>query len=95
MLDDLQTAVLVLDAQSDLIFANAAAEELLGVGPAWRGQLAAALRHGVPNALLRRARASGSALSVREVDWPVGGRSLLLDFDLTPMTNGEMLIELR
>jgi len=93
--DQLQTAVIRLNAEDALVFANAAAEELLGVGPAWREQLAATLLQDTPGALLRRARDSGSALSVREVDWPVDGRSLLLDLDLTPLADGDLLIELR
>ena len=89
LLDNLTTAVLLLDAQLQLEYMNPAAEMLLGVsGQRSRGQFISELCNEVPDGLpaLRQAVASGHPFTKREAQLlSVSGQQLVVDYAATPI----------
>jgi two-component system nitrogen regulation sensor histidine kinase GlnL len=100
VLDLLATAIVVVDARGIVSWLNAAAADLLAVGPAAaRGKrFASLLADGAQAAaLIERSRASGEPLAIRGFELAPATRSdvrYLADLCLTPLAGGSVLIEL-
>lgn len=91
---ELQTAVLVLDADFRVTAINPAGEELLGVdGAAAAGRSGLAVL--VPVAeLLERCRGEAQSLVSQDIAWSRDGRRLLFDIAVSPLPDGGVLLEL-
>ncbi|MEX1994594.1 MAG: nitrogen regulation protein NR(II) [Steroidobacteraceae bacterium] len=100
ILDALATAILVVDARGTVNWLNAAAADLLAVGPATaRGKrFASLLADGAQaESLIERSRASGEPLAIRGFELAPATRSDAhhqADLCLTPLTGGAVLVEI-
>jgi len=100
ILDQLATAILVVDAGSAVRWLNAAAADLLAVSPAAaRGRRLGSLvaNGGQLDALVARSLASGEALAIRGVELTPFARADLryhVDLSLTPLAEGGALLEI-
>ncbi len=99
ILDQLSTAILVVDASDRVSWLNTAAADLLAIGPATaRGRRFASLlaQAGEIEPLIARSRASGEPLAMRGFELAPAARSdtrYQVDLSLTPLA-GAMLIEI-
>ncbi len=100
ILDLLATAVVVVDADGNVRFLNAAAGDLLATGPAAaRGRrLATLLADGAQvDSLILRCRASGEPLAMRGFELAPAARSdshHLADITFTPLADASVLLEI-
>jgi len=93
LLDALVTAVFLLDQDLQVIYLNAAAQTLLGVGPNQAlGRRITELARGADMllSLFERARQGGEGVVQRELAWPApGGVDRILDCAVTAATIGQ------
>ncbi|MDT8410122.1 MAG: nitrogen regulation protein NR(II) [Wenzhouxiangellaceae bacterium] len=96
-LAQLQTAVILLDAEDRPAYLNPAAEDLLGVsGPrdSAVGTALATLRAAGLDGLAERARAEQRGISAQDIEWRHGRKTGWLDVQVVALPDGGRLLEL-
>lgn len=91
---ELQTAVLVLDADFRVTAINPAGEELLGVDGAAAAGRSGLAAYAPVTELLERCRGEALSLVSQDIAWSRDGRTLLFDLAVSPLPDGGVLLEL-